>query len=597
MIQVNADRSAVRWTVSQRSPASSLDARVVFLSRRIRIDNRAELIHELALGWRSDVETIFSRGWAKWKERLPEKLKGEFAFGVFDPRDKTLFIARDAFGEAPLFYLVDPGKIVVGDASRTVRALAGNNLPLDLRSCADFLNGGYGTRQSAFFKGLARLPAGCWARLRHDTAVKVTRYWDPAQFSKDDRWARDPASGVAHFREIFDQAVMARYEAGSSALLLSGGLDSSAILGSLMGQGVSPADVPCVIKTYYQTPDWRDRLPLASLKRRFGLTLHEIASDCHDPLQDMEMWLDVLDGPYLSYGHSVASNLLIETRQAGWNNLYSGHGGDEVVGYGVGRINELARQKRWIDVWREASGMAHLSGQSRLRIMRKYLTHYSRYRRLERRLLQLFPDHQIASERALGDDAEGLLGEWALAKEPAIHRSDHDDLMLQVEALEDPVQQLALETIGQSGAAVGITMQMPFYDRDLVELSLSLPSSLKLQRGMTRYVLRAAMAGRLPRQILSRQDKFDFSNAFVAGLVMHREKVLDLTQERKGQLLFTLINADRLRHVRNKLARTGTGIAREDAQFLWRCSVFAIWQDQLIKHPGRSAHEQRMGYS
>lgn len=597
MIWENADRSAAVWTCSQRTQPGQQVARLVFLSRQLRIDNLAELIRELEIGRESDVETILARGWAKWKERLPEKLKGQFAFGIFDPLAETLFVARDAFGEAPLFYFVGSGKIIIGDASRSVRALTGANLSLDLQACADFLNGGYGTRQSSFFQGLARLPAGCWAQFRDASAVEITRYWDPARVKKSARWVRDPTSGVALFRDTFDRSVMARFKSGASALLLSGGLDSSAILGSLIGQGVAPQDVPCVVKTYHHSPDWRDRLPLATLKRQYGLALHEIASDRHDPLQDMETWLEVLDGPYVSYGHSVASNLFFETRRAGWNNLYSGHGGDEVVGYGVGRINELALQKRWLAVWRETPGMASLGNQSRIRIMRKYLTHDPRYRRLERRLLRMFPDHQIAQEASLSDEAQGLLGEWVIAKEPAIHRSDHDDQALQIEALGDPVQQLALETIGQSSGALGITLQMPFYDRDLVELSLSLPSSLKLQNGMTRYVLRAAMSGRLPDQILSRQDKFDFTAAFTAGLIGHKEKVLDLTQDHKGQLLSSLVNVERLKRVRNELARTDTGLARGDAQFIWRCSVLALWQDQLRAKSSHSAHERSTGQS
>lgn len=595
MIRVTSDRSGAVWTPSASGAACGREAELVFVSRLVRLDNRDQLVDILEIGRASSVDAILLNGWSRWREGLPEKLKGQFAFAIFDNQNETLFIARDTFGEAPLFYFVGADRIVVADASRTVRELAGCDLQPNLQACADFLNGGYGTQDSTFFDGLSRLPAGCWTKFHGTFSSPITRYWSPAQFGKDREMACNPADQVAAFRDAFDRSVMARYQPGSTAILLSGGLDSSAILGSLIAQGVAPRDISCLIKTYRKSRDWRDERSLASLQRHFGLAFHEIASDRHDPLQDMETWLEVLDGPYVSYGHSVASNLLFEAKRVGWHSLYSGHGGDEVVGYGMGRINELARQGRWFEVWRETKGMALLGGQSRVRIMRKYLTHNPGYRRLERHLLRVFPDAQQDPNVSLNDHAAALLGEFGTAKASSILRSDHDDLMLQIEALEDPVQQLALETINQSGRSLGITTQMPFYDRDLVELSLSLPSSLKLQDGMSRYVLRAAMSGRLPDDVLSRQDKFDFTDPFVAGLVAHKERILDLTQQGEGGLLTDLAHAGRLKRVRDQLARTGTGLVPEDAHFIWRCSVLAIWQGQLKTSSGLSVQDASAG--
>ncbi|NJS14166.1 MAG: asparagine synthase [Sphingopyxis sp.] len=379
---------------------------------------------------------------------------------------------------------------------------------------------------------------------------------------------------------------MARYKAGETAILLSGGLDSSAILGSLIAQGIAPSEIPCLIKTYRLSADWRDEPHLVSLQRRFGLTYHEVPSDQHNPLQDMETWLDVLDGPYMSYGHSVASNLLFEAKRAGWRNLLSGHGGDEVVGYGLGRLNELARQRRLLVLWREIDGMTALSGQSRLRLMRKYLTHNAFYRRIERRVLRAFPDPVEHQEPSLNVDAQEALPDYASPKIPALLRSEHDDLMVQIEALEDPVQQLALETIGQSSRSLGLNTSLPFYDRDLVELSLSLPSSLKLRGGMTRYVLRAAMRGRLPADVLSRQDKYTSQGPLSPVLQPIESRSWRSAQMDEGGLLSGLVNKARLKRVRDELARSGTQLHREDARFIWRCSVLAMWNGQLESAPG-----------
>ena len=572
-------------TLSGSEPGSP-DVSLVFRSQAFRLENHRSLANQLGLGPDCTAEDLLIAGWRRWHEELPVRLKGCFSFAIFDRERQALFVARDAFGEAPLYYLARADMVVAADTSRTVRRLAGSELTVDLLACADFLNGGYGGRESTFFAGLRRLPAGSWALFPAKSGVVCQRFWAPGPSHTALHPSLDHAGDIQAFREAFDRAVMARYKAGETAILLSGGLDSSAILGSLIAQGIAPSEIPCLIKTYRLSADWRDEPHLVSLQRRFGLTYHEVPSDQHNPLQDLETWLDVLDGPYMSYGHSVASNLLFEAKRAGWRNLLSGHGGDEVVGYGLGRLNELARQRRLLVLWREIDGMTALSGQSRLRLMRKYLTHNAFYRRIERRVLRAFPDPVEHQEPSLNVDAQEALPDYASPKIPALLRSEHDDLMVQIEALEDPVQQLALETIGQSSRSLGLNTSLPFYDRDLVELSLSLPSSLKLRGGMTRYVLRAAMRGRLPADVLSRQDKYDFTGPFIAGLAAHREQVLALTQMDEGGLLSGLVNKARLKRVRDELARSGTQLHREDARFIWRCSVLAMWNGQLESAPG-----------
>lgn len=600
MIQSTSDYSGVIWKKLNSPSSSELrfhDASVVFISRFFRLENHDDLADQLGLRRDCTTEAVLIEGWRHWHEELPTNLRGSFSFAIFDHGRQALFAARDSLGEAPLYYLARVDMVVAADTSRIVRDLANLDLSIDLPACADFLNGGYGGRESTFFSGMRRLPAGSWVLFPAKSGAVHRRFWAADMSHAAPAPTLDTETGVQAFRKAFDRAVMARYQAGQTAILLSGGLDSSAILGSLIDQGISPSNIPCLVKTYRLSPNWRDEPYLASLQRKFGLTYHEVASDQHNPLQDMDMWLEVLDGPYVSYGHSVASHLLFEAKRAGWSKLLSGHGGDEVVGYGLGRLNELARQRRLLLLWQETAGMAALSGQSRLRLMRKYMTHNALYRRVERRILRFFPDPVESEEASLNEDAHEALPEYGFRKIPAMLRKDHDDRMVHIEALEDPVQQLALETIGQSSRSLGLETSMPFYDRDLIELSLSLPSSLKLRGGMTRFVLRAAMRGRLPADVLARQDKYDFTGPFIAGLAAHREEVLDLTQVHEGNLLFDLVNKARLERVRGEMARTGTLAHREDARFIWRCSILAIWQGQLARASGSPSLSNETGQS
>src|SRR5690606_29874523 len=115
-------------------------------------------------------------------------------------------------------------------------------------------------------------------------------------------------------------------------------------------------------------------------------------------------------------------------------------------------------------------------------------------------------------------DLEALLDRNRDNEKLVYNRIDHDERMIQEEALKSPMQPHSLETIVLSSRSVGVETRMPFYDRDLAEFSLSLASHHKLDGGQTRAILRRAMAGRLPPALLRRADKFDFYPSFLAAL-------------------------------------------------------------------------------
>lgn len=586
MISATRDLSGMLWrrsggeaTHQARHPDFPA-AVVAFLSLASRLDNAEELRSVLRLPRDAGCEQILLQGWHKWGSELPDRLRGAFAFAIFEPRQRRLFLARDISGMAPLYYIATRDQVAVADTSRMVRGIFGQALDLDRNFHAAFLSGIFASREDSFFTGLQRLPAAHIAEFRAEADGELRSYWSAGTVEREER-ADDAAE---RFRALFDRAAARRYQPGNTALLLSGGLDSSAILGSLTANGVEPRELPCMVETYRKTAGWNDEAYLSSLQRRFRLTFHEVPGDLHDPLCDMEEWLQVLDGPYVSYGHSGASNMLKVAATQGWTNLLSGHGGDEVVGYGAGRLNELARSRRWLRLWRETAGVAALSGKSRIRFMRRYLTHNPKYRRIELRILHHFPDPQQSEEPSLSDEMMAMLDPDQLTPRRVDTRSDHDEHMVHVEALENPIQQLALETIGQCSRATGVETEMPFYDRDLIEYSLSLPSDWKLRNGMTRYVMREAMRDRLPRDVLARQTKYDFTRPFLAGLCANREAVLDWTAPKPG-LLADMVNEGRLARVREDVVRKGTGIDTDDARFVWRCTIMAMWQAQIERTP------------
>jgi len=350
--------------------------------------------------------------------------------------------------------------------------------------------------------------------------------------------------------------------------------------------------LPCLSMTFSQTPNWKDEAHLKAVVAHCGAIDHrKVKSDAFDPLDRADFWLSELDGPYFPYGHAVTCQILDICRERGLDIVLHGHGGDEIVSYGFGRLNELALQRKWWTLWRQTSGPAHLAGSSRMKLLLKYLSHYPLVRKILLRLYaRVSPPLSGADEGAEAYVDAGLLDEVGHARYDVQipgNSKFHNERMIQEDNLTNPSQPLSLEVIAISSAALGVQTRMPFYDKALVEYCLSLPSRWKLDKGLTRYILREAFRGDLPASVLRRKDKYDFTDTFKTGLLTRRQALLELTDP--GQhAVGPYVNLQTLNRIRNTLIAENEDIDRFDFFFLWRVAILSKWlniRDKKLSKP------------
>ena len=541
-----------------------------------RADNAQELRERLNLPTGSSPAAILTAGWGRWKYGLADRLRGPFAIVLFDRSTRECYCARDVFGMLPLVYAVQNDKLILADRSSKVRRLSGVPHSINPAMIAEFLDGEWRSKDATYYKGVTRLRPAHFM-VATPTGLSHERYWHPSNLPRN----QHIPDAAQQFRALFDRSVRRCHVEGQTALALSGGLDSGAIAGSIAAMDPA-AKPPAISLTYRDNDAWTDGKHLDDLRDTLGFAGHELPSTMHDPLGDLERYLVALDGPYLSYGSSVATQLHRLTANLGHRFMLSGNGGDEIVSYGLGRLNELARSGRWWRLWRESQGATRLHGSTRADTFRRYLVHLDRYpgggrvvRRLTRqRAAMTAPPRNLSSE-ALRSDSDC---ERESLPNPLSHR-DHDDRVVQEWMLDHPLQAKSLEMFAVTSEADGIRTVMPFYDRELVELSLSLPSDEKLKDGETRVILRRAMAGALPPSIGARGDKFDFSSVFIRGLVARPERLLDLTNP-ECRALKPYVDVDELTRLRALVTNDPATIPSVDAFALWRAAVLSMWLER-----------------
>lgn len=510
-------------------------------------------------------------GWRKWGTDLAKNLRGTFAFVLHDSQSQSIYAARDHFGLAPLFICHEEGALFFGRSSQAVRSMLSKAPSDDLLMLADAVTGVHIERKRTYFQGVERFPIASWAVYGRN-GERQERYWSLASVPRQ----HEPVAPAEQFRSLLDQSVKNCTVPEQTALMLSGGMDSSAIAASAALLRNSP--LLALSLTYKETKGWCDDQHLWAVANMTGLSPIEVPSDRHDPLMDMEFWLQAVDGPCMSRGHSVSFNLLKAAKAEGASIVLSGHGGDEVVSYGFGRLNELAKTRQWRTLWRESVAASDMFGDSRIRIFMRYLSHIRRLRPFIGLANRFYSNESDAVIAFLSEQALSNLGSDRQNIRKASESGAHDERMVQEEALNIPLQAIALDIFSGCAAAVGVEARHPFLDVDLVEFSLSLPSEWKLRDGMSRYILRRAYTGDLPEMTLKRRDKFDFTGPFIAGLVDQRERVLDLTGPGLADR-WRLVNRESLNAARDNLYRNGTAIERVEAFFLWRVAILAMWAE------------------
>jgi asparagine synthase (glutamine-hydrolysing) len=320
-------------TPAAAQPMSSADGRFTFVYNG-ELYNFRELQHELeGQGERftstGDTE-ILLRLLSRSLEAVLPRLNGMFAFGLWDERERRLLVARDRFGQKPLYWASSGGLLIFASE---VRALLESGLvarQIDREGMLSYLSYGAVQGPRTIVRSIALLPAASMLTVESD-GPRVTRYWAP---SAD----RSPASDL-ELREAFVRAVDRHLIADAPlGLFLSGGIDSSAITSA--AARLRNASLTSLCVTF---PDQPEQCEAAHARRvaQFAGTEHrEIPISGSDLLALLPRALEAMDQPT---GDGVNTFLVSHAaRLAGIKCVLAGVGGDELFG-GYSSFRDVAR--------------------------------------------------------------------------------------------------------------------------------------------------------------------------------------------------------------------------------------------------------------
>ncbi len=507
------------------------------------------------------------------------RLRGMFAYAIWDGNRRRIFLARDRFGKKPLYYAVLPQGLYFGSELKCLR-VAGVPAEIDAEALRLFFQFTYIPEPLSCFRAVRKLPPGSWLTYDADGTVRQGRYWQfpapiaetPADFSVDDACTR--------LREKFDESVRIRLIADVPlGAFLSGGIDSSSVVASMARASSEP------VRTFsigFEESAFNELEYAGMVARQYRTEHHEIVVR-PDAVDLVSRLVRHFDEPF---GDSSAIPTFIVSEFAARHVkvALSGDGGDELFA-GYDRFQTLARLRQLDSIPQALRSFISWTADRLPYAARgkNYLHMLSRPAALERYFESNFSPWFL--RQAL------LQPEWMLPADSAFLTHTMANFLLPGNA-DLLSQALYFETtqnltgdllvkVDRMSMANSLEVRCPILDHELAELAATIPHAWKIREGKGKYIFIRAVGDRLPPQLLNRA-KMGFG---VPLALWFRGTLRSFLWDHLTSPAFLNRGIVSPAFVRQMLAEHDSG-RRDNSHWLWSLLMLELWFRELETKAG-----------
>ena len=529
----------------------------------------------------SDVETAVHRYEERGADFVAD-LRGMFAFALYDSRARRLVLGRDRVGKKPLYYAVCAGgTLVFGSEIKALHATGLLPKEIDASSLRSYLSHGFVPGERTMFAGVRKLLPGCVLEL-DEKGVRTRAYWDFPLPTV--RGAAEPPSfdDAAHrVRELLEEAVRIRLMSEVPlGAFLSGGVDSSAVV-SIMSRGLgAPVETFAV---GFADADFDELVYARQAAELYRTNHHEVLVEGCSPelLFDLNRYhdepaADPATVPTLCLARFARRRVTV---------ALTGEGGDEL--FGGYRHYRLYRQLAALEervagvrgLAKALFGLEPYLGQAGPRRLWKglwiaSLASRDRVRGLVNVFIDPDVDRLLAHHLRNSDGAGYDEGEFARLLDRA-RDADPIAQAMYVDAKAQMAEQLLMK-VDKTTMAASLEARCPFLDQRLIEFVGALPTSMKIGPAGTKLLLRRALRGLVPDDLLDRK-KHGFEVPVRKWMLGDLSGVVESLLLRTDAPIGAYLDLDTVRGLWRRLRATNDGqLARQ----LWTLLNLAVWHDE-----------------
>ena len=480
------------------------------------IYNYKELItsylHGVTLRTHSDTEVILEM-YKKFQEQCLKHFIGMFSFAIYDIEKKTTFIARDHFGIKPLYYTQIGVNIAFSSELKTLLVISGFSKELNKKSLVSAVNYSWVSGADTMLKSAYKLPPAHYMLINKNNSFTVSRYWQLSDHNYNN---------IVDVREKLQNEIEQSIERHMIAdvpvsSFLSGGLDSSLI--SVFAQKSNNSLSTYTIKTLEKDNKY-EKMPLdyeyakrLSGEKNFEHNEIEVKADI---IAELPFIIKMLDEPI---GDPAAINTYLICKAAqkkGVKVLLSGMGADEIFfGYRRHKATMLAQKYRmvpeiirngvtniinYLPVRGKKKGykirrwIKRFNSFANLPLEKSYMKSYSYYS--DKELKSLFVEKYHVGINYINNEHEKVFNE-KFTNDPVNQICNTDIQMFMLG--------LNLFYTDRASMAASVEVRVPFVDKNVIEFAMKIPGKYKYQNGVSKYILKKAAEGIIPKKIIYRK--------------------------------------------------------------------------------------------
>jgi asparagine synthase (glutamine-hydrolysing) len=534
----------------------------------------------------SDTE-VLPHLYEEFGDAMVRELNGMFAFALWDSRRRRLLIARDRFGEKPLYWGVFDNTLLFASEPKVLLAHPAVRPSLNLNALRQYLSFDYVPAPLSIYEGINKLPAAHKLTLENGR-VNVERYWQLSYKTAEPVPSENEAA--EQLRELLADAVRMRLVSDVPlGVLLSGGVDSSTVA-ALAVRASSEA-----VKTFsisFAESSFDESAYARGVAKFLGTDHHEerlSANLAANLVSEIGAWMDEpFSDPSL-----VPTYLLSRFTRKHVTVALGGDGGDELfAGY------QMYAGHRWAEVYKRFPTVVRRGliepVVKLLPVKTKNLsfdykalrfvtgTKYDTVTRHHVWFGSFTPEEQqqlLTPEALAASDGEIYADARAIAEE-----CNSDDLVTQMQSVDTRLYlaEDILTKVDRASMAVSLEVRAPFLDPRVAEFAASLPCNYKLRGLKTKYILKKAVHELLPA-FVTRRGKKGFGVPVAEWLkVKLRPLARDLLSPERVRRA-GVFNPDFVARLQDEHER---GVANH-RKLLWTLLMFELWHESFVETPRR----------
>jgi asparagine synthase (glutamine-hydrolysing) len=459
---------------------------------------------------RCDTEVIV-HAWEEWGEDCVQHFQGMYAFAVWDETKQTMFLARDRFGEKPLYYaLLNDGQFLFASELKALLLHPGVRRDLDPLAVDQYFSYGYVPDPRTIYRSVAKLPPAHMMTLRRGAATPAPReYWD-VTFR-----AREPSNEAAvcealveRLREAVGMRMMADVPLGA---FLSGGVDSSAVVAMMSSLSDAPVNT-CSIG--FDSREYDESPYAARIAKQFS-TKHFSRVTAANDFGLLDRLAGFYDEPFAD-SSALPTYLVCALARERVTVALSGDGGDEI--FGGYRRYYWHQNEHWLRSALPAWLRQPLFGLAgSIYPKADWAPRRLRAKATLQNLARDTADAYFNSVCAIPEQVRQRLFSPAQLRELQGHRAvevlrqhmdraQTDDSLSQIQYadLKTYLPGDILTKVDRASMANSLEVRVPLLDHDLVQWVAELPSALKLKGREGKYLFKKALEPYLPADVLYR---------------------------------------------------------------------------------------------